>query len=220
MKTFVQEILADIEWRTSELATLKSIPIRYSFSPDHKELHIKYSIPAIYSIWEGFVKNCFTIYSNHLNTLSLSRADISYALLTHQLDSECDFNNPRVHFEKKMKLVQSLDNLFQNTITIKPQVPTDSNVNLKVLNKILERFCIPEIDNSYSNGLNKLLLFRNKISHGKNSIIVNMTHVTEFISLVENLMLDIVIGVEQSEKDETLKNEKHDAPTLYKRNAG
>jgi hypothetical protein len=205
MKTFVQEILADIDWRTSELATLKSIPIRYSFSPDHKELHIKYSIPAIYSIWEGFVKNCFTIYPNHLNTLSLSRSNISYALLTHQIDSECDFSNPRVHFNKKMKLVQSLDDLFQDTITIKPTVPTESNVNLKVLNRLLERFCIPELDEDYSKGLNKLLLFRNKIAHGENSIIVNMTHVTEFISLVENLMLDVVIGVESCERNETFK---------------
>tara|TARA_R110002051_G_scaffold214478_1_gene279257 strand:- start:18 stop:638 length:621 start_codon:yes stop_codon:yes gene_type:complete len=205
MKTFVEEILADIEWRTSELATLKSIPIRYSFSPDHKDLHIKYSIPAIYSIWEGFVKNCFTIYSNHLNSLSLSRNEISYSLLTHQIDSECDFNNPRVHFDTKKKLIESLDELFKDTIIIKPTVPTGSNVNLKVLNRILERFCIPEIDGKYNNGLNRFLLFRNKIAHGENSIIVNMTHVTEFISLVENLMLDVVIGVESCEKNETFK---------------
>jgi hypothetical protein len=205
MKAFVEEILADIDWRTSELATLKSIPIRYSFSPDHKELHIKYSVPAIYSIWEGFVKNCFTIYSNHLNSLSLSRTDISYALLTHQLDSECDFNNPRVHFETKQKLVKTLDNLLQDNIIIKPQIPTESNVNLKVLNKILERFCIPSLINDYEVKLNKLLRFRNMIAHGENSLLVNMTHVTEFISLVENLMLDVVIGVEQCEKDETFK---------------
>lgn len=205
MKTFVEEILADIDWRTSELATIKSIPIRYSFSPDHKELHIKYSIPAIYSIWEGFVKNCFTIYSNHLNSLSLSRADISYPLLTHQIDSECNFNDPRVHFDSKQKLVKTLDSLFQENITIKPQVPTESNVNLKVLNKILERFCVPPLSDDFKRELNRLLLFRNKIAHGENSISVDMTHVTEFIALIENLMLDIVIEVEQCEKDETFK---------------
>ena len=32
-----------------------------------------------------------------------------------------------------------------------------------------------------------------------------MTQVTEFISLIENLMLDVVIGVESCEKDETFK---------------
>lgn len=203
MVTFVDEILADIDWRISELATIKSIPIKYSFRPDHKEVHIKYSIPAIYAIWEGFVKNCFTIYSNHLNTLGIKRTEISTALLTHQIDSECDFNNPRVNFDTKQKLVEQIDNLLTETIVIKPSVPTESNVNLKVLNKILERFCISNINDSYDRGLNKLLLFRNKIAHGENSITVNMTHVTEFVSLIENLMLDITINIESCERNKT-----------------
>ncbi|MBN1182357.1 MAG: hypothetical protein JXB49_08735 [Bacteroidales bacterium] len=205
MVTFVDEILADIDWRISELATIKSIPIKYSFRPDHKEVHIKYSIPAIYAIWEGFVKNCFTIYSNHLNTLGIKRTEISTALLTHQIDSECDFNNPRVNFDTKQKLVEQIDNLLTETIAIKPSVPTESNVNLKVLNKILERFCISKINDSYDRGLNKLLLFRNKIAHGENSITVNMTHVTEFVSLIENLMLDITINIESCERTKTYK---------------
>ena len=205
MVTFVDEILADIDWRISELATIKSIPIKYSFRPDHKEVHIKYSIPAIYAIWEGFVKNCFTIYSNHLNTLGIKRTEISTALLTHQIDSDCDFNNPRLNFDTKQKLVEQIDRLLTETIVIKPSVPTESNVNLKVLNKILERFCISKIDDSYDRGLNKLLLFRNKIAHGENSITVNMTHVTEFVSLIENLMLDITINIESCERTKTYK---------------
>lgn len=205
METFVDEILADIDWRISELALIKSIPIKYSFRPDHKELHVKYSVPAIYAIWEGFVKNCFTIYSNHLNTLDIKRSEISLALLTHQIDSECDFNNPRLSFDSKKRLVETIDNFLIETILIKPNVPTDSNVNFKILNKILERFCISPIDNKYDKGLNKLLLYRNKIAHGENSISVNMTHITEFISLIEDLMLDIVINIESCEKTETYK---------------
>ena len=63
MKLFVQEIMADIEWRLTELSSLKTIPIRYNFSVDHKHLHYKFSVPAIYSIWEGFVKNSLTGYT-------------------------------------------------------------------------------------------------------------------------------------------------------------
>jgi hypothetical protein len=211
MLLFVEEILADIEWRTSELATIKSMPIKYSFRPDHKDIHIKYAVPALYSIWEGFVKNCFTVYSNHLNSLSIKREDISSSLLTHRIDSECDFNNPRQNFESKKKLVQLIDSLLDDVILIKPSVPTESNVNMKVLNKILERFCITQIDNRYERGLNKLLRFRNTIAHGENSIVVNMTHVTEFISLIENLMLDIVINIEECEKNKTYERQSTEA---------
>lgn len=205
MVTFIDEILADIEWRVSELATLKSIPIRYSFRPEHKELQIKYTIPAIYAIWEGFVKSCFVIYSNHLNSLSIGRSEIAIPLLTHQIDSECDFNNPRISFDAKQRMVTLIDTLLTDIVTIKPSVPTESNVNFKVLNKILERFCIDKVPDHYDSKLNKLLLFRNKVAHGDNSITVNLTHVTEFISTVENLMLDVVINVEQNEKVGTYK---------------
>jgi hypothetical protein len=200
MVTFIDEILADIDWRVSELATLKSIPIRYSFRPEHKEMQMKYSIPAIYAIWEGFVKNCFVIYSNHLNSLSIGRSEIAIPLLTHQIDSECDFNNPRISFDSKQRMVTLIDSILNDVITIKPSVPTESNVNFKVLNKILERFCIDKVPDHYDLKLNKLLLFRNKVAHGDNSISVSMTHITEFISTVENLMLDVAINIEQNER--------------------
>lgn len=209
MKIFVEEILADIEWRVAELATLKSIPIKYSFSENHRNLHVKYSVPAIYAIWEGFVKKCFSIYSNHLNSLSILRSDISYALLTHHIDSECGFKNPRTKFSSKQKLIESLDKLFQEKIIIRPIVPTESNVNLKVLNQILERFCISFVEEHYSKGLDKLLLFRNKIAHGENSVTVDMDHVIEFVSLVENLMLDVAISVEKCERLETYKKQEY-----------
>jgi len=203
MVNFIDEIMADIDWRVSELSTLKSIPIKYSFRPEHKELQIKYTIPAVYAIWEGFVKSCFIIYSHHLNTLSIKRNEISINLLTHHLDSECDFNNPRNNFDSKTRIVNLIDSLLTDTITIKPNVPTESNVNFKVLNKILERFCMDKVPISYEAKLNKLLLFRNKIAHGENSITVNINHLTEFITTVENLMLDIVINIETNEKIKT-----------------
>ena len=201
MKFFIQEIVADIDWRVSELATIKTIPIKYSFDPYHKEIHFKYAVPAIYAIWEGFIKNSFTIYGTYINSLSIKRNEISLALLTHQLDTNCDFNNPRNNLETKQKLVALIDGMLTDIIVIKPGVPTESNVNFKVANKIFQRFCVNALPDSYEKGLDKLLRFRNMIAHGENSISVNSTHIQEFISLVENLMLDVVIQIENSDKN-------------------
>jgi len=206
MDIFIEEILADIEWRVSELATIKSMPIKYNFRPDHKKLQIKYSVPALYAIWEGFVKSTFTIYSQHLNSINISRNNIALSLLTHHIDSECNFTNPRTGFESKKRLVKLIDDILNDTISIKPNVPTESNVNFKVVNQILERFCISTIPDFYEQGLNKLLKFRNMIAHGENALSVNMTHLVEFASLIENLMLDIVINVEECAKIQTYFN--------------
>ena len=205
MTTYLDEILADIDWRVSELAIIKSMPIKYGFKPEHKDIYVKYSVPAIYAIWEGFIKNCFVIYSNHLNSLSIKRVEVAPALLTHQIDAICDFNNPRQSFDSKLKLVEQIDDLLQDVIVITPKVPTESNVNLKVLNKILERFCIIKMDMTHGKGLDKLLRFRNTIAHGENSLIVNMIHVTEFVTIVENLMLDIAINIDACEKLKSYK---------------
>lgn len=205
MKSFLQEIVADIEWRISELATIKTIPIRYSFDPHHKEVHFKYAVPAIYAIWEGFIKSCFTIYSNHINTHQIKRSEIALPLLTHQLDSECGLENPRNNFGTKQKLVDLINNILTDIIIIKPSIPTESNVNYKVLNKILERFCVQPVSEEYEKGLNKLLRFRNMIAHGENSVSVDSTHIQEFVSLIENLMFDITIHLESSDKNATYK---------------
>lgn len=206
MASYLDEILVDVNWRISEMANLKFIPFKYNFNKDHKEIHLKYSIPAIYSIWEGFVKNCFTIYSIHLNSLLIKRNEIAAPLLTHQLDSICNFNNPRVNFESKLKMVSIINSTLTDIIIIKSNVPTDSNVNFTILNKILERFCIENVDQSYEKKLNKLLLFRNKIAHGENSILVNMDVVIELIKTVEGLMYDVIINIENSEKQRLFLN--------------
>ena len=203
MAVFIDEILDDIDWRVAELATIKTIPIKYNLNQNHKEVHIKYSIPAIYALWEGFVKAAFTVYSNHLSRLNLKRTDIALNLLTHHIDTFCQLQNPRNNFDSKRKVVSDLDFLFADIINIVPDVPTESNVNYKVLTGIMTRFCIDPIDDKYKKNLDKLLLFRNKIAHGENALRVDSTHVSDFIKLVEDLMIEIVINIEKCEKSKT-----------------
>jgi len=202
---FLDEINEDINWRISELASLKSLPLRYNLLQHHKDILIKYSVPSIYSVWEGFVKRCLTIYSHHLNSLTIKRNEIHIALLTHLVDSECDLNNPRLNFDSKQRVVTLIDSFLTDTIVVKPNIPTESNVNFKVLNKILERFCIEKVDEKYDSKLNKLLLFRNKIAHGENSISVTTDNLNEFINTVEDLMSDILINIEENEKRASYK---------------
>jgi hypothetical protein len=41
------------------------------------------------------------------------------------------------------------------------------------------------------------------IAHGENALQVNMTDMTQFVSLIENLMLDLIINIETCEKNKT-----------------
>lgn len=205
MANFIDEIIDDIDWRVAELATIKSIPFKYSFNENHKKVHIKYSVPAVYALWEGFVKSSFTCYLTHLSKLNLKREDISLNLLTHYIDTYCKLHNPRQNFDTKKRVVQELDLLFVDKINLVTEVPTESNVNYKVLTNLLNRFCIDTVDSKYEKGLDRLLFFRNKIAHGENALKVEIKDITDFVKLVEDLMLDVVINIQNCESKATYK---------------
>lgn len=205
MSFLIEEIQEDINWRISEISNLKTIPLRYNMLDEHRNTLILYTVPSLYSIWEGYVKNTFQLLTNYINNLNIHARLIHINLLTHSVENECLLGNERKHFEKKISLVESTLKIYDNKLKIKQAIPTESNVNFKVINKILERFNINFLDIKFEKPLNRLLLFRNKIAHGENSIKVNKHDVESFSFLIENLMYDTLILIDDYIKNETYK---------------
>jgi len=86
VERFLQEITDDIDWRMEELATVKTLPFRYSLKKEHRQFLLKYLIPSCYAIWEGFVKNSFEIYTKQLNTLEKDMENFSISIISHTLE--------------------------------------------------------------------------------------------------------------------------------------
>ncbi|WP_305952730.1 MAE_28990/MAE_18760 family HEPN-like nuclease [Emticicia oligotrophica] len=197
MEIIISEIQEDIKWRVNEITTLKTIPLRYNLQKNHQNSIIIYSIPAYYALWEGYLKNSFELLTNYINKLELDYSTVNVNLLTHAIENRCNLGNERKYFDKKMKSVGVLTQFYKEPFRIEQGVPTESNVNFKVTNRVLERFCIQSMDNKYEKPLDRLLLFRNKIAHGENSIKVKREDIDEFSLLVENLMYEILILIEK-----------------------
>lgn len=204
---FIDEISSDIDWRMSELATLKTIPLRYGMLIQHKNILIKYIIPSIYALWEGFVRNSFCIYTREINKLNVSINDTHINLLTHALTSidKLDLSNPRVNFQKKREFIEHYQHTISNTLNLEQKIPTKSNVDFSVINDILNRFNLAKMPDTYERGLKKLLRFRNSIAHGENSIPVSIEDVTEFTLLVNNLMIEVLCKIEEGYNNNTFK---------------
>lgn len=194
MKKFEEEIMADIDWRYSELSILRTLPFRYGLSDEHKSFLFRYSIPIIYSLWEGFIKSAFECYVRKINQLELNISQLNSKLIAHAIDSHDKLNlqNPRVRFKTKIEFVESLTEFASNSIKISSKIPTTSNVNYKVLNEILERFNLEKIPiKNFKDPLNKFLRFRNSVSHGDNSIPVTEKDIDFFCSLINDLMSEV-----------------------------
>lgn len=195
MNKLIEEIQEDINWRISQIADLKTIPLRYEMKIEHQNILIFYSVLSIYAIWEGYINKTFELLNNFLNQLNLNYANVHFNIITHSVDNKCNLNNARKDFKAKIKLVDEINKILDTPFIINAGIPTKSNVNWKVTNKILERYNIHPLDNKYENILNKLLFFRNKIAHGENSIQVKREHVDEFSILVQDVMSDVMLNI-------------------------
>ena len=206
--SFIDEIYIDLNWRISELASLKTIPLRYHLLPDHKELLIKYSVPSIYALWEGFVKNAFWLYIREINMLALQTNNVHINLLTHSLSSidKLSLENPRVTYKAKKKFIEYYQNTICQPFKITDKLPTKSNIDFAVMSEILQRFNLEQLSSSFETKLSKLLTFRNKIAHGDYSIPVKVEDIEFFTQLVIDLMTAILLNIENGHIRQTYLN--------------
>lgn len=203
--SFIDEINSDIDWRVSELTSLKVIPLMYDLMPNHKLMLIKYAIPAIYALWEGYVKTCFELYIREINGLNIPIHDIHINVLTHTLSS-CDklyLENVRNSFVKKKEFIEYYQNKISQPLCIANKIPTKSNVDFDVINDILTRFNLELLPKIFESKIKKLLWFRNSIAHGEISLPVKMDNITEFSDLVSDLMVEILTRINDGYNNRT-----------------
>ena len=194
-----QEIMSDIDERRDLMSRLKALSPRYHFLAEDEALFLNYSIPIVYSIWEGFIQTSFQIYIRELNKLNLTINHICDPIFLYHIESKFpQFKEypQKDNSSKKVKFFEKLGQFYQsNTLEISANVNTESNVSFKVLNRILKDFKLetipthPEPNYSLQDDLDKFLLkIRNNVAHGQNSIVVNREDLERSIKLVDRLM--------------------------------
>jgi hypothetical protein len=201
-----QDIMSDIDEREELMFWVRSLHPRYGFSERDEQLFLSYSIPIVYSIWEGFVQTSFQIYIRELNKLEIKIDNVCEPILVYHMESAFrqfkQYPNPKSD-EDKPKIVKKKVDFFNalglfyksNTLEIHPNINTESNVGFNVLNRILNDFNLekipeyPEPKYSLKDELHTLLQIRNAVAHGqRNSIVVNREDLERAINLVKKLM--------------------------------
>jgi hypothetical protein len=194
------ELKQEVNWRIDEISIIKTLPHLYKMRNYHKDIIKKYSIPALYSLWEGFFVASMELYVRKINELNLNRQYIHINILSYDLDCKHQLGNPRINVENKIKITKELEKFFDSKITISSKIQTESNVNYKVLNKVLRYFNLRKFDKKYfKDGLNKLLMYRNSIAHGENSFEITDKIISELsevvIKCMDNLQDILIDGI-------------------------
>lgn len=198
--TIQEEINFDIDWRTAELAELRVILHKAQLTPTQRDTYMRFIIPAIYAIWEGFVKNCIRLYSKEINNTNLPIFSLHENLLTYAItaNDKLALDRSRTNFKTQKEFSLFITEFLNNSFPIDGKIPTKSNINSEVLSDILQRFNLGVVDAKQNRKLDKLLWFRNTIAHGDNSIPVKEEHINEFIAVVQDLMVLIFNKIDEA----------------------
>ena len=205
--TIQEELAADIDWRNAELAELRVILHKAHLTQVQRETYIRYIVPAIYAIWEGFVKKSISLYSKEINKSNASLLLLHENLLTHAItmDDKLALDRARTNFKTQKEFSLYISEFLNKEFPIDGKIPTKSNINSEVLTDILERFNLGVIEKKNKSKLDKLLKFRNTIAHGDNSIPVKEENIDEFIRLIQDLMVVVFDKIDDAVINKTYK---------------
>ena len=194
MSRFAELCQADIDWRTAEIALLKKSTAMPSISEEMRGILLKYSVPALYALWEGFVTYIFSEYVKVINAENIPIQTIDPKIKTYHSFCELNLASPPSDFSKKEALVKKMQEHFASNVRLSTDIATKSNVDYASLSAIMQRYGVsPLSEDKFKGRLSKFLNFRNKIAHGNNSIIMDDSKLNEFSVLVSELMDEIFI---------------------------
>lgn len=156
-------------WRKYEIVNIQGFALSNNRAKKVMPI-IKSVVLVSYSHWEGFVKTASYYYLTFLKTQSFSNSTLSLRLLSSLLF----WNESKNHLsaEDTIKCYEGMLSGNQHAFTyyIDDMCSTESNLNFKVLSKILFSIGLDSslflVDKPFID--ERLLMYRNKFAHGDN----------------------------------------------------
>lgn len=189
------------EWRKKELSILLKM-VNTQKNENYRDILLKYSIPAVYAIWEGFLRESLKHYSSFLNRKTKFEKNMN--LITQIVEHNRLFKGKQLYrFNVMKELLDDIKTIFDYPI-IPEERPFTTNLHFNKTNLLLNRFNLKPLERKYRLKLDKLVKTRQSIAHGEKPVNYTVNEISEHISLVENLIDYVLLIIE--EKSEYIEN--------------
>lgn len=186
LDSLLSEIEKDKGWRERELVFFENQLANYN-SEEDKKIISKALILLLYASFEGHVKFIFECYVKAINGLNLTCQDVIFPLVASNLNRvfeefrntqrnpknnqifKEEHNKEFVELGRRVEFLEKFEEIitFPIKLDVNKIVDTESNLSKKVLLKILFRIGFDgQLFTEKMHSLEKLLNFRNAISHG------------------------------------------------------
>lgn len=177
MHDLIEEIQEDNRWRDGELAVFKQNPQKVDIN-----LWNRMCLPMIYAHWEGYVVNSIKLLIGHLNDLELLPNEVPTKLVVLGLDKSYRSLGGKQSFEHRINFTNKFKELFKKALKFKKEVDTKSNLNSEVLKELCSIFDFNfESFKDVTSDIDRIVMFRNRIAHGENSIVPESEGIERYI---------------------------------------
>ena len=200
---------ADMAWRQEDLAFFKNQ--LNNISEDDKDRYRKSLVLILYSHMEGFVKTSLQTYIQYINSLHLSRKDVTTGLMVagmqkefssyENLDRKCEVfrrelpEDTQLHrFFRRVDFLDSIDSLKNEKLSIDDQIiDTESNLRYLVLKKNLYKIGLPiDLFSDSQGDIDSLVNRRNSIAHGNFRSGISETEYSSWESKALSVMSNVM----------------------------
>ena len=195
LKTVGMELEADLDWRNSELATLREL-LTVATQPEiRKRALYRAAWALLYAHYEGFVKFSLELYIDSLSRLLNTCSAIPDKMFVYFMEKE-------IRAARNLKAHECFKFFSIDMVNFRAQAPkamtvdTKSNLWPALLQELFEKLDLDSHNISIDvRKLKTLVARRNDIAHGKKAFIQDMAYYLEYERVVVNLMYELALAI-------------------------
>jgi hypothetical protein len=189
-------LTSDLNWRESELGSLKLLLKRKDITKIQREVLLRAAWALLYAHYEGFSKFCLTVFYDEA-TRRLADCD-ALPLRTKALALNKDLKKLRslVSFEMLGEM-EAFPDRVRTTKPAFPEVDTKSNLWPNVMQELLlDADIIIDAIDSHAAKLRTLVSRRNDIAHGKQNLINEVDYYLTYEDAVYDVMYHLAYSID------------------------
>lgn len=197
MITTLDTISRDLDWRESEIASMRILLSSTGISESQRKGLLRAAWAMLYAHYEGFCKEALSIFFDAVSNSGVPCAELPPQTKLYALNKQlCNLRSM-----KNTELLANIVNFSSHHVDaspIFPEVDTKSNLWPNVLIELLEVANLStDKVSEHQSKLKVLVSRRNDIAHGKNNFISDLPYYLTFEAAVYDVMYDLAFQIDQ-----------------------
>jgi hypothetical protein len=196
MTSALEAISEDLDWRESEIASIRILLSSASISETQRVGLLRAAWAMLYAHYEGFCKEALTIYFDAISQSGAVCSTLPSTTKTFALAKQVRRLRQMTN-EDLLEAISNFKSHHLDTSPMFPEVDTKSNLWPSVLLDLLESADLnTEKVEEHEQKLKTLVGRRNEIAHGKSNLIPEVAYYLTFEQVVYDVMYDLALQID------------------------